>query len=58
MDGFELKRPASELMSKEERIKQAKALLGGPDTADKPLEVDILYNTNEGHKKKRWPSPV
>ncbi|MEB5773849.1 peptide ABC transporter substrate-binding protein [Aeromonas caviae] len=52
VDGFELKRPASELMSKEERIKQAKALLGeagyGPD---KPLTVDILYNTNEGHKK-------
>lgn len=52
VDGFELKRPASELMSKEARIKQAKALLGeagyGPD---KPLTVDILYNTNEGHKK-------
>ncbi|WP_421193001.1 peptide ABC transporter substrate-binding protein [Aeromonas enteropelogenes] len=52
VDGFELKKPASELMSKEERIKQAKTLLTeagyGPD---KPLEVDILYNTNEGHKK-------
>ncbi|MFM5139902.1 peptide ABC transporter substrate-binding protein [Aeromonas rivipollensis] len=52
VDGFELKRPASELMSKEARIKQAKALLAeagyGPQN---PLDVDILYNTNEGHKK-------
>lgn len=52
VDGFELKRPASELMSKEERIARAKTLLAeagyGPD---KPLDVDILYNTNEGHKK-------
>ena len=52
VDGFELKRPASELMNKEERISQAKALLSeagyGPG---KPLDVDILYNTNEGHKK-------
>lgn len=52
VDGFELKKPASQLQSKEERIKQAKALLAeagyGPD---KPLTVDILYNTNESHKK-------
>ena len=52
VDGFELKRPASELMSKEARITQAKALLAeagyGPQN---PLDVDILYNTNEGHKK-------
>ncbi|MGL6426033.1 peptide ABC transporter substrate-binding protein [Aeromonas hydrophila] len=52
VDGFELKRPPSEQMSKEDRIKQAKALLAeagyGPG---KPLDVDILYNTNEGHKK-------
>ncbi|MFM5161641.1 peptide ABC transporter substrate-binding protein [Aeromonas rivipollensis] len=52
VDGFDLKRPASELMSKEARIKQAKALLAeagyGPQN---PLDVDILYNTNEGHKK-------
>ncbi len=52
VDGFELKRPASELMSKEERIKQARTLLAeagyGPQN---PLDVDILYNTNEGHKK-------
>ncbi|WAG08246.1 peptide ABC transporter substrate-binding protein [Aeromonas jandaei] len=52
VDGFELKKPASQLQSKEERIKQAKALLTeagyGPD---KPLTVDILYNTNESHRK-------
>ena len=52
VDGFELKKPASQQQSKEERIKQAKALLAeagyGPD---KPLTVDILYNTNESHKK-------
>ncbi|MFM4977401.1 peptide ABC transporter substrate-binding protein [Aeromonas rivipollensis] len=52
VDGFELKPPASELMSKEARITQAKALLAeagyGPQN---PLDVDILYNTNEGHKK-------
>ncbi|EKB12705.1 peptide ABC transporter substrate-binding protein [Aeromonas veronii] len=52
VDGFELKKPTSQLQSKEERIKQAKALLAeagyGPD---KPLTVDILYNTNESHKK-------
>ncbi|MEV3814958.1 peptide ABC transporter substrate-binding protein [Aeromonas salmonicida] len=52
VDGFELKRPASQLLSKEERIKQAKALLSeagyGPG---KQLDVDILYNTNESHKK-------
>ncbi len=52
VDGFELKRPASEQMSKEERIKQAKALLAeagyGPG---KPLDVDILYNTNEGTRR-------
>ncbi|QJT21804.1 peptide ABC transporter substrate-binding protein [Aeromonas media] len=52
VDGFELKPPASELMSKETRITQAKALLAeagyGPQN---PLDVDILYNTNEGHKK-------
>ncbi|WP_349922079.1 peptide ABC transporter substrate-binding protein [Aeromonas veronii] len=52
VDGFELKQPASELMSKEARIKEAKTLLNeagyGPG---KPLDVDILYNTNEGHKK-------
>lgn len=52
VDGFELKKPASQLQSKEERIKQAKALLAeaGYGT-DKPLTVDILYNTNESHKK-------
>jgi oligopeptide transport system substrate-binding protein len=38
-------------MSKEERIKQAKALLARGYGPDKPLTVDILYNTNEGHKK-------
>ncbi|MFE8709316.1 peptide ABC transporter substrate-binding protein [Aeromonas allosaccharophila] len=52
VDGFDLKKPASQQQSKEERIKQAKALLAeagyGPD---KPLSVDILYNTNESHKK-------
>ena len=52
VDGFELKPPASEQMSKEARIKQAKVLLAeagyGPQN---PLDVDILYNTNEGHKK-------
>lgn len=52
VDGFELKPPVSELMSKETRIKQAKALLAeagyGPQN---PLDVNILYNTNEGHKK-------
>ncbi|WP_068977875.1 MULTISPECIES: peptide ABC transporter substrate-binding protein [Aeromonas] len=52
VDGFDLKKPASQQQSKEARIKQAKALLAeagyGPD---KPLTVDILYNTNESHKK-------
>ncbi|USV55885.1 peptide ABC transporter substrate-binding protein [Aeromonas encheleia] len=52
VDGFELKRPPSEQMSKEARLTQAKALLAeagyGPQN---PLDVDILYNTNEGHKK-------
>ncbi|MFB2865698.1 peptide ABC transporter substrate-binding protein [Aeromonas sp. MdU4] len=52
VDGFDLKKPASQLMSKEERLNQAKALLAdagyGPD---KPLEVDILYNTSESNKK-------
>lgn len=51
VDGFELKPPQSQLMSKEKRIEQAKALLAeagyGPG---KPLKVDILYNTNESHK--------
>ncbi|MFM4964258.1 peptide ABC transporter substrate-binding protein [Aeromonas bivalvium] len=52
VDGFELKPSRSQQMSKEQRIQEAKALLAeagyGPD---KPLSVDILYNTNEGHKK-------
>ncbi|MGY4109309.1 peptide ABC transporter substrate-binding protein [Aeromonas encheleia] len=52
VDGFELKRPPSEQMSKEARLTQAKALLAeagyGPQN---PLDVNILYNTNEGHKK-------
>ncbi|SIR35073.1 oligopeptide transport system substrate-binding protein [Aeromonas sp. RU39B] len=51
-DGFNLKKPASQLMSKAERIAKAKALLTeagyGPN---KPLTVEILYNTNESHKK-------
>ena len=52
VDGFELKRPASELMSREERIKQAKALARrGGLRPDKPLTVDILYNTNRGTRR-------
>lgn len=52
VDGFELKKPESQLMTKAARIEKAKALLTeagyGPG---KPLSVDILYNTNEGHKR-------
>ncbi|PJG60085.1 peptide ABC transporter substrate-binding protein [Aeromonas cavernicola] len=52
VDGFELKKTASEQLSQGQRIAQAKALLAeagyGPA---KPLAVEILYNTDESHKK-------
>lgn len=52
VNGFKPAKPDYAMWSQKERDEKAKALLAEAGfTADKPLSFNLLYNTNENHKK-------